>query len=124
MKAIILFILLFICVFLGFKLFYPNSNKENIADVLNFGNAKIETILSHPEKFDGKEVSISGQISKSKGLFKLGYYVLNDGTGSLPVVTIDSYAPKSGQTMTIKGKIVQVYRSDSDSKILFYQVEK
>lgn len=124
MKAIILFILLFVCVFLGYRLLSPNSATENIADVLNLGNEKIETILSHPEKFDGKEVSIWGQISKSKGLFKLGYYVLNDGTGSLPVVTIDSYAPKSGETMTIKGKIVQVYRSDSDSKIVLYQTEK
>jgi len=124
MKTIILFMLLLICVFLGYRIFNTNSDTDNIAEVLNLGNVKIETILSHPEKFDGKEVSVRGQISKSKGLFKLGYYVLNDGTGSLPVVTIDSYAPKSGETMTIKGKIVQVYRSDSDSKIVFYQTEE
>ena len=44
--------------------------------------------------------------------------------GQFPILTIDLYAPKYGETITIKGKIVQVYRSDSDSKIVFYQTEK
>jgi aspartyl/asparaginyl-tRNA synthetase len=124
MKAIISIIILLFCAFFVYRLFNPNSETENISDVLNLGNTKIEKILSNPEKFDGIEISIRGKISKSKGLFKLGYYEINDGTGMLPVVVIDTYAPKSGETMTIKGKVVQVYRSDSNSKIIFYQTEK
>ena len=47
----------------------------------------IKTLLDDPGSYDGKIVSVAGNVQSSVGVLGFGAYKLNDGTGTLSIVT-------------------------------------
>jgi hypothetical protein len=69
-------------------------NRTSIADVKR-----------NPNRYDNKEVAIAGRVIDSYGLLGRGAYEVDDGTGSLWVVT-ERGVPERGARVGAKGRLL------------------
>ena len=79
-----------------------------IVGACNEKTTKIKDLLADPGKYDGQTVRIDG----------LGYgaYELNDGTGTLPVVTESGGAPARGAKVGVEGTFHAAYTLGVESR--------
>ena len=69
------------------------------------GNAvTIKDITSDPRTYVGKTVLIEGEVSDVMSLVLARYFVIDDGTGTMTVIT-DKALPGKGQRMRVLGKV-------------------
>jgi hypothetical protein len=68
------------------------------------GVTPIGELLNNPGKYDGKTVSVEGQVKESAGGLGLGAYQVRDDTGTLTVVSETGGPPTSGSKINVKGK--------------------
>ena len=64
----------------------------------------ISKINADPGRYQGKEVGIAGTVSDSYGILGTGAYELDDGTGSIWVVTRHG-VPSRGSKVGAKGRV-------------------
>jgi hypothetical protein len=69
----------------------------------------VNDILKNPRKYNNKTVELSGKVTVSNGIFGAGYFMLNDGTGEIPVLTKQGL-PNEGEEVEVKGKVSQVIK--------------
>lgn len=67
------------------------------------GTTPIKTLLDDPSRYDGKTVRIVGNVEGSVGVLGVGGYKVNDGTGTLPVVTQSGGTPRNGARVGVEG---------------------
>ena len=79
------------------------------------GATTIKMLLDDPARFDGKEVRIAGQVGASAGFLGYGAYQVNDGTGTIPVVSQGGGAPREGATVGVQGTFRSVYTLGTQS---------
>lgn len=63
----------------------------------------IKTLLEDPARYDGQVVRIVGDVTGSVGVLGFGAYQVNDGTGTLPVVSKEGGAPREGAKVGVEG---------------------
>jgi len=63
----------------------------------------IKTLLDDPARFDGQQVNVAGDVTAAVGVLGYGAYRINDGTGTILVVTKDSGAPREGARVGVSG---------------------
>jgi hypothetical protein len=63
----------------------------------------ITTLLDDPSRFEGKTVRIVGDVESPVGALGLGTYQVNDGTGTLRVVSESGGAPRVGANVGVEG---------------------
>jgi len=69
------------------------------------GAKPIKELLDDPSRFDGTTVRIAGQVKESIGALGVGVYQINDGTGTLTVVSKDGNGtPRAGATVGVEGE--------------------
>ena len=64
----------------------------------------IKTLLDDPGRFDKQTVDIVGDVSQAVGVMGYGAYRLNDGTGTIMVVTKADGAPRDGAHVGVEGE--------------------
>jgi hypothetical protein len=64
----------------------------------------IKALLDDPSRFDKQTVRIAGDVTRSLGVLGYGAYELDDGTGTLPVVTKENGAPRTGAKVGVEGE--------------------
>jgi hypothetical protein len=64
----------------------------------------IERIKSNPREYTDKRVKISGTVTETFSLLVLRYFILNDGTGEMYVVTKKSM-PANGEKVKVSGTV-------------------
>ncbi len=64
----------------------------------------IEQIKSNPRQYTDKRVKISGTVTETFSLLILKYFILNDGTGDMYVVTRKSM-PAKGEKIKVSGTV-------------------
>ena len=69
-------------------------------------NLSISELLQNPREFEGKIVSVEGQVINSNGIFGLGYFEISDGKSKIYVFT-ESGLPNEGNIIQVKGKFSQ-----------------
>lgn len=67
------------------------------------GTTDIKTLLDDPAQYDGKVVRIAGSVTRSIGALGYGAYEIDDGTGTLPVVSEHGGAPREGAKVGVEG---------------------
>ncbi|MET0556051.1 MAG: hypothetical protein ABW221_23635 [Vicinamibacteria bacterium] len=67
----------------------------------------INQILAEPGKYANQEVTVGGEVVKSASVLGRGAYLINDGTGTLWVVTKRG-APRQGARVAVKGRVRDV----------------
>ena len=71
---------------------------------------KIGDITSDPGRFQGKEVTVAGQVTGfSVGALGTGLYQIDDGTGKLYVLSESRGAPTKGAFVGVKGTIMPTF---------------
>ena len=73
----------------------------------------IGTLLSDPGRFDGKTVTIRGNVVESAGGLGLGAYQVKDPTGQLTVVTETVGPPRQGAKIRVKGTFQAIFTLSS-----------
>ena len=75
----------------------------------------IKTMLDDPSLYDKHVVRIAGTVSKSAGVFGYGAYEVDDGTGSIPVVSDKGGAPREGARVGIEGEFRSAFTLGTQS---------
>ncbi len=65
----------------------------------------IADLKRNPARYDGKEVAVAGRVVDSYGLLGRGAYQVDDGTGSLWIVT-ERGVPERGARVGAKGRLL------------------
>ncbi len=75
------------------------------------GRDKIGDISSNIVKYDGKEVNIKGEVTEelSIPLVSQGAYKIDDGTGSIWVVTTKG-TPSKGEEVSVAGRVNSAFK--------------
>jgi len=69
------------------------------------GTKSIKELLDDPGRYDGKTVRIAGEVKSSIGALGFGAYQVDDGTGTLAVVSESgSGAPRTGARVGVEGE--------------------
>ena len=63
----------------------------------------IKTLMSDPSSYDGKTVQVEGNVTSNVGALGMGAYQVDDGTGTITVVTTSGGAPLEGAKVTLEG---------------------
>ena len=63
----------------------------------------IKTLLDDPGAWNNKKVNIEGTVSAAVGVLGYGAYKLDDGTGTILVVTKSGGAPRDGAKVGVQG---------------------
>lgn len=83
-----------------------------VAVVLGLGlvacrETTISRLLAEPNKYHDEEVGLRGEVIKSASVLGRGAYQLDDGTGTIWVVSSKG-VPRQGARVTVKGKVQDV----------------
>lgn len=79
------------------------------------GTTPIKTLLDDPQQFDGKTVRIAGEVRGSVGALGFGAYQVNDGTGTLSIVSEGGGVPRQGAKVGVEGTFHSAYTLGSQS---------
>ncbi len=69
------------------------------------GATPIKSILDDPSQYMDRTVTIAGHVTSSAGLLEYGAYQVNDGTGSIAVVSSGGGAPREGAEVVVEGRV-------------------
>lgn len=75
----------------------------------------IKTLLDDAPRFDGKTVRIVGDVESPMGALGVGTYQVNDGTGTLRVVSESGGAPRVGAHTGVEGTFRSAFTLGSQS---------
>ena len=64
----------------------------------------VKTLLDDPARFDHQVVRVAGKVTESVGVLGYGGYELNDGTGTITIVTKSGGAPRTGAEVGVEGE--------------------
>jgi hypothetical protein len=67
----------------------------------------IADINRDPGRFTGKEITIRGETSGGVGFFGTGLYQVEDGTGSIMVLSENFGLPPNGTKISVTGQVQQ-----------------
>jgi len=68
----------------------------------------IKKIIDNPRDYDGKTVTVSGEVTETFSFFVLKYFVVDDGTGTITIVTPKAL-PKKGTKIRVKGEVSEMF---------------
>jgi hypothetical protein len=68
----------------------------------------IRVIRENPRTFDGKTVTVSGQVKNPTSLVVVKYFSLVDSTGEITVVT-ERALPKAGERLRVRGVVREAF---------------
>jgi hypothetical protein len=88
------------------------------------GVTPIKTLLDDPARFDGQVVRIAGEVGLSAGALGYGAYQVNDGTGTLSVVSQGGGAPREGAKVGVEGTFKAVFTLGSQSAAVLMEKQR
>lgn len=83
----------------------------------------IKDILDNPREYNGKELTVKGQVTDTFSLIVVKYFTIKDNTGEITVVT-DKPLPKKGTTIKVKGKVQEAFSLGDQQLIVINESEK
>ncbi|MBM4167650.1 MAG: hypothetical protein FJ215_00600 [Ignavibacteria bacterium] len=83
----------------------------------------IKKILDDPREYDGKTVTISGDVTESVNLIFLRYYAVRDATGEIVVVAKKS-VPAKGAKLKVTGRVNQAFAIGDRSVVVIVEEEQ
>ena len=71
---------------------------------------RIAELKDQPDKYDDKQVSVTGVVTKSWGIPLLPFqlYNVDDGSGEITVISRSGRSPSRGARVEVKGKINEI----------------
>jgi len=69
----------------------------------------IRQLLAEPGRYDGQTVRVQGTVTRAAGVLGTGAYELDDGTGTIVVVSRGQGVPAQGARTRVKGTFQSVF---------------
>ena len=69
----------------------------------------IGALLDNAARYNGKTVRIEGEVRESAGGLGFGAFQVRDATGSLPVLSEQGGAPRTGSRIRVKGRFESLF---------------
>ncbi|MDE3136946.1 MAG: hypothetical protein KGL59_10260 [Acidobacteriota bacterium] len=69
------------------------------------GTTKIADVNHDPGRYAGKEITISGRVATSVGIFKQGAFEVDDGTGKMWVLSDQFGVPAQDTSVKVTGTV-------------------
>lgn len=83
-------------------------------------STQISRILDNPRDFDNRTVTISGQVKDRISLLIIKYFIVQDGTGEIVVIT-NRAMPAVGTKVRVKGTIKEAYSLGDEQMIVLVE---
>lgn len=94
-----------------------------VAAYFLFRTTPIGKILDHPREYAGKTVVVSGKVTNEFSLVFVQYFILEDKTGSIPVVTHDPL-PRVGAKLRVRGRVREAFSLGDKQLMVLVEHEK
>ena len=88
------------------------------------GVTPIKTLLDDPARFDGQIVRVAGRVGLSAGALGYGAYQVDDGTGTLSVVSQGGGAPREGADVGVEGTFKAVFTLGTRSAAVLMEKQR
>lgn len=86
----------------------------------SFGTTKIGDIKNNPREYVDKEVTVSGTTTRSVSLLVIKYFILQDKTGEITVVT-QKALPREGQHLKVQGIVKEAFAIGNESLLVIQE---
>jgi hypothetical protein len=86
-----------------------------LAGCRGYGTTPVGRLLDDPTQFEGQVVRIAGTVGMSAGALGYGAYRVDDGTGTITVVSQGGGAPREGARVGVEGTFRSVYTLGTSS---------
>lgn len=74
------------------------------------GTTRIGNLLDDPAEYDGENVRVEGEVTRTLGVPLVGgTYDVDDGTGTLTVITDAGAVPREGADVSVRGTFRAVF---------------
>lgn len=84
----------------------------------------IKTLLDDPARFDKQTVQIVGDVEEAAGVMGYGAYRVNDGTGTISVLTNTNGAPRTGAHVGVQGEFRQAFTLGTTSAAVIMEKQR
>ena len=89
------------------------------------GVKPISELLDDPARFDGQTVRIAGEVQESIGVLGVGIYQINDGTGTLTVVSkAGNGTPRVGAKVGVEGEFRSAFTLGSLTGVVLVEQQR
>lgn len=80
----------------------------------------IRDIVDNPREFADKKVTVEGEVSGAFSLFVIKYFLVNDGTAEIGVVS-DKALPRKGQKIRVSGTVKEAFSLGDQSMTILIE---
>ena len=81
---------------------------------------RIGDIVADPRAFEGRTLSVRGEVGDTLNIVVLKAYSINDGSGTIYVVT-DTAVPQRGESVGVTGKVNQAFAFGDKSLLVIHE---
>jgi hypothetical protein len=80
----------------------------------------ISTIMTNPRDYADKEVTLSGTVTDAYSFVLVKYFLINDGTGSIPVIS-QGVLPVKGTSIKVTGTVQEAFSLGDQSMMVLLE---
>lgn len=84
----------------------------------------IQELLSNAAGLDGQTVQVAGEVKTAAGAFGKGVYQIDDGTGTIMVVTDKGGVPTQGSKVGVRGTFRSAFTIGTDVVAVIQESER
>ena len=88
------------------------------------GAKPIRELLDDPSRYEGKSVRIAGEVKEAAGVLGYGAYKVDDGTGTLTVISQGGGAPRVGAKVGVEGTFRAAFTLGSQSVAVLMETRR
>ena len=81
-------------------------------------------VVDDPPRFDHKVVRVAGTVTHSIGVMGYGGYQINDGSGTLTVVSQEGGAPREGAKVGVQGEFRSAFTLGTESVAVLMEKQR
>jgi hypothetical protein len=83
----------------------------------------IKNIVENPRDYDGKKVTVSGEVKETFSLIIIKYFIVADRTGEITVIT-SRPLPKEGTKIRVKGVVNETFSLGQTQTVVIVEEKK
>lgn len=80
----------------------------------------IRNLVENPRDYEGKVLTLEGEVTSRASLFVVKYFTLKDHTGEIKVVTV-RFLPPVGSKVRVRGKIEEAFSIGNLQTLVFVE---
>ncbi len=68
-------------------------------------NTRVSRLLNDPSRYQNRNVAVEGTVTSAVGAFVAGGYRVDDGTGTITVLSNGGNVPRKGSKVRVTGRV-------------------